>query len=238
MQLGCIYYGEDDELNSLRAPLKSGVPVLYLSMFVVLSACDVSSGGDVTATPIQPVGEGTPTTREPATFIVDGDKGSDSNSVADAMAGAGGPWQSIQYALDQAQPGDTIQVLRAAQPYSSSRAASSVDPTGIVISTSGEPGLPITLAGVADANGDRPVIDQGRVEPDDTAPVAGLLLNCVNHVSVTGFEIRHANDAGITTSLSGCGHEGLTIEDNLIHDITGVGYVAAIRLVQIGRAHV
>lgn len=216
----------------VSASSRSLITMLCLMAALLLSACGGSSGGDVTATATQPETGDVTFTREPATFRVDGDTGSDSHSIALAMVGGGGPWQSIQHALDQARPGDTIQVLRAEQPYSGARSASVVDPAGIILNTSGEAGLSITLEGVPDAQGRRPVIDQGRTVPDDVAPVAGLLLNCVSHVTVRGFEIRHANDAGITTSLSGCEHQGLAIEDNIVYEITGVGYVAGIRLVQ------
>lgn len=199
---------------------------------MLLSGCGRSTGGDATATPTEPNNGNTNQSRGPATFIVDADNGSDNNSITQATLNGGAPWQSIQHALDQAQAGDTIRVVRTAQAYSGTRKAGAVDPAGIVFDNSGEPGSPITLEGIADINGDLPVIDQGRMSPDATAPVAGLLLNCVSHVTIRGFEIRHSNDAGITTSLSGCDHQGLTIENNVVHDISGVGYVAGIRLVQ------
>lgn len=198
----------------------------------LLTACLGSSGGDSNETATRTGANNAGFTRSPATLLVDGDIGSDANTVAQATVGGGGPWKSIQHALDQAQPGDVIQVQWSPQPYAGVRSASAVDPAGIVIDVSGEPGLTITLEGVPDFMGRRPVIDQGRTAPDDTSPVAGLLLSCVSHVTVRGFEILQVNDAGITTSLSGCGHENLTIEDNVIHDVTGVGYVAGIRLVQ------
>lgn len=218
-------------MNGLRTALYLWMAIVYLVTVASLAGCGGSSGGDVTATPTGPKHDDTAAAREPAVFVVDGDTGSDSNTVAQARVGGGGPWRTIQHALDQAQPGDTIQVLRAAQPYSGSRGANAVDPAAIVFSRSGQAGLPITLEAVPDAAGNRPVIDQARRAADDTAPVAGLLLDCVSHVTIRGFEIRHANDAGITTSLSGCVHQGLRIENNQVHDISGVGYVAAIRLV-------
>ena len=188
-------------MNTERTLLKVMTPILCLMTVLLLSACGESSGGKVTATSSQLEDGNTAPRQKPATFIVDADTGSDSNTVAQAMANGGGPWQSIQHALDQAIPGDTIQVLAASQPYSGVRSASAVDPAGIVFDTSGEAGLPVTLEGIANAEGQLPIIDQGRTVADDVTPVTGLQLSCVSYGTVRGFEIRHPNDAGIATLL-------------------------------------
>ena len=232
MQLSCIVQTHYKLMISKHLPPSFNLGLIGLFATVLLASCGGSSGGDVTATPSTLTSTDPSTSRDPDTFVVDNQTGSDTNTFAEAALSGGGAWQSLQFALDQAQPGDVIQVMHTGQAYSGTMTSSAVDPAAIVISVSGEPGLPVIIEGVPDAGGNLPVIDQGRTSPDADSPVAGLLLDCVDHVIIRNFEIRNSNDAGITTSLSGCDHQNITVENNHIHSITGIGYVAGIRLIQ------
>ncbi|MEM7252507.1 MAG: right-handed parallel beta-helix repeat-containing protein [Pseudomonadota bacterium] len=203
-----------------------------LAALLLLGGCkEGSSGGDENVTTVTTSGG----TIVGASFLVDSDSpiASDTNDGVPVAQGGTGPLATLQAAIDLARPGDTVVVRETAVPYRESVAASALSPGGIRIAVGGLPGRPLTIEGFP---GERPVLDQGRTTADPAAPIAGFVLECVSHVTIRGFEIRAVNDAGVTTSLTGCESEGLVLEDLHIHDVIGAGQVGGIRLANVSNS--
>ncbi len=203
-----------------------GVFLAIWAAMSCLTGCGGSSGGEETVV----VAGAPPAGGEPQPAVLRVDQGTGDDSLGRDAVSRGAAWRTIQRALDLARPGDTIRVLAGADAYSGLTTGIGRDPPGIILRTSGRPGAPLRLEGLANAQGRRPVIDQGATADADGPLAAGLVLECVSHVEVRGFEIRNVREAGITTSLSGCVHASLVIEQNVIHQVRGSGYVAGIRL--------
>jgi len=215
--------------------LRSILPLLAAcAVALVVAGCaGGASGGDESVT----VNDRDPPFDEqaPAMLLVDGDSGSDDWS-RQQVAEAEGAFRTIQRALDEAEPGDTVRVRGASLAYAGGLPATGPDPGGIRVQAGGLPGRILTIEGVPGADGRLPVIDQGRTAADAVAPMAGLVLACVSHVTIRNLQIANVNDAGITTSLSGCSHAGLVIERNLIAGVRGTGFVSGIRLVRVSQS--
>ena len=161
-------------------------------------------------------------------------------SGSDAADGINQPFQSLQYALNQLRPGDVLVVQDSGQPYSTSEVIAEERNAngdllktlrGFKLSTSGTEALPIIIEG---ENTGRPVIDQQQTSSIAGNAILGLLLDCVNHIVVRNFEIRNANEAGISSATNGaCDTTDITIEDNHIHGIYGEKYVGGIRMMGV-----
>ena len=161
-------------------------------------------------------------------------------SGSDAADGINQPFQSLQYALNQLRPGDVLVVQDSGQPYSTSEVIAEERNAngdllktlrGFKLSTSGTEALPIIIEG---ENTGRPIIDQQQTSSIAENAILGLLLDCVNHIVVRNFEIRNANEAGISSSINGaCDTTNITIEDNHIHNIYGEKYVGGIRMMGV-----
>tara|TARA_B110000211_G_scaffold164576_1_gene185783 strand:- start:17490 stop:19688 length:2199 start_codon:yes stop_codon:yes gene_type:complete len=84
------------------------------------------------------------------------------------------PWKTLQHAANLAEPGDTINVEQGNYaPFK--------------ISKSGKPGLPITFSA------DNAVIDAFQGGTRD-----GIEIKKAHHITIRGFEVHHANRAGIS----------------------------------------
>ena len=94
----------------------------------------------------------------------------------DAAGGFNSPWRTLNHAISQVSPGDTILVANGT--YEGFRN----------FNYSGEEGSPITLK----ANGTSVILDRGLSGNRDI-----IELNGVTHFVVDGFEIRNATRAGI-----------------------------------------
>ena len=161
-------------------------------------------------------------------------------SGSDAADGINQPFQSLQYALNQLRPGDVLVVQDSGQPYSTSEVIAEERNAngdllktlrGFKLSTSGTEALPIIIEG---ENTGRPIIDQQQTSSIAENAILGLLLDCVNHIVVRNFEIRNANEAGISSATNGaCDTTDITIEDNHIHNIYGEKYVGGIRMMGV-----
>ena len=161
-------------------------------------------------------------------------------SGSDAADGINQPFQSLQYALNQLRPGDVLVVQDSGQPYSTSEVIAEERNAngdllkilrGFKLSTSGTEALPIIIEG---ENTGRPIIDQQQTSSIAENAILGLLLDCVNHIVVRNFEIRNANEAGISSATNGaCDTTDITIEDNHIHGIYGEKYVGGIRMMGV-----
>ena len=161
-------------------------------------------------------------------------------SGSDAADGINQPFQSLQYALNQLRPGDLLVVQDSGQPYSTSEVIAEERNAngdllktlrGFKLSTSGTEALPIIIEG---ENTGRPIIDQQQTSSIAENAILGLLLDCVNHIVVRNFEIRNANEAGISSATNGaCDTTNITIEDNHIHNIYGEKYVGGIRMMGV-----
>ena len=161
-------------------------------------------------------------------------------SGSDAADGINQPFQSLQYALNQLRPGDVLVVQDSGQPYSTSEVIAEERNAngdllktlrGFKLSTSGTEALPIIIEG---ENTGRPIIDQQQTSSIAENAILGLLLDCVNHIVVRNFEIRNANEAGISSATNGaCDTTNITIEDNHIHNIYGEKYVGGIRMMGV-----
>ena len=161
-------------------------------------------------------------------------------SGSDAADGINQPFQSLQYALNQLRPGDVLVVQDSGQPYSTSEVIAEERNAngdllktlrGFKLSTSGTEALPIIIEG---ENTGRPIIDQQQTSSIAGNAILGLLLDCVNHIVVRNFEIRNANEAGISSATNGaCDTTNITIEDNHIHNIYGEKYVGGIRMMGV-----
>ncbi|MEM7083027.1 MAG: hypothetical protein AAF465_09855 [Pseudomonadota bacterium] len=156
------------------------------------------------------------------TYVVD----ADDPTASDDNDGITAPFASLQRGLDILEPGDTLIIEPAASPYRDNDSTAVDGVRGFVLNQSGLLDLPITIVG----DFPTPVIDQGKTAASSDEPVVGLLLNCVSHVIVRNIEIRQTNDAGITTSLSGCTTSDITIERTLIRNVFGNHDVGGIRL--------
>ncbi len=213
----------------LRVPVNKIVATVYLLLLAgLLASCGGSvSGGEQTIT------------RDTATAVgavlrVNNVTGSD------ASDGISQPFESLQFALDQLRPGDRLVVESTAVPYSSNALVAELFDgsgntlktlRGFVLATSGTPSQPITIEGEGAM---RPVIDQGQGSSVPGDAVLGLYLDCVSHIVIRGLEIRNVNEAGITSPINGfCQSQGITIEDNYIHSVTGEKYVAGIRMMGV-----
>jgi len=111
---------------------------------------------------------------------------------------------TIQAALAAAAPGDTIEV------------ESGTYNEKLEFSSSGSPGLPITLR-AKPGSATRPVLDGTGI-----AGANMILIDSKSHVVVSGFEIRSnlgVND-GSGVRVLGAG-SGIEIRDNVIHEIRG-----------------
>ena len=161
-------------------------------------------------------------------------------SGSDAADGIYQPFQSLQYALNQLRPGDVLVVQDSGQPYSTSEIIAEERNangdllrtlSGFKLSTSGTEALPIIIEG---ENTGRPIIDQQQSSSIAGNAILGLFLDCVNHIVVRNFEIRNANEAGISSATNGaCDTTDITIEDNHIHHIYGEKYVGGIRMMGV-----
>lgn len=172
-------------------------------------------------------------------FRVNNETGSDS---AD---GVSQPFQSLQHALDNLRPGDTLIIENTSTPYSSNAViGEELDQQGdvsrilqgFVLRNGGSPDRPITLQGerLDDDNQPLPVIDQQQVTSSPGVAILGLYLPCVSHVVVRDLEIRNTNEAGISSATDGgCETSNLVIENNHIHDVYGEKYVGGIRMMGV-----
>ena len=159
---------------------------------------------------------------------------------SDAANGINQPFQSLQYALNQLRPGDVLVVQDSDEPYSTSNiigeernANGDLLKTlrGFKLSTSGTEALPIIIEG---ENTGRPIIDQQQSSSVADNAILGLLLDCVNHIVIRNFEIRNANEAGISSATTGaCDTTNITLDDNHIHHIYGEKYVGGIRMMGV-----
>ncbi|MFP4484006.1 MAG: choice-of-anchor Q domain-containing protein [Spirochaetaceae bacterium] len=99
-----------------------------------------------------------------------------------AVGTTGSPWQSINVALERAEPGDTIHLLPGTY-YER-----------VIVTVSGEEGAPITIAGQ-----DGAVLDGSREEPEDGVGYWGgfVELRGVSHVVVKGLTARNAKGSAL-----------------------------------------
>ena len=161
-------------------------------------------------------------------------------SGSDTADGINQPFQSLQYALNQLRPGDILVVQDSGQPYTNSDIIGEErDPNGELLktlrgfklTTSGTEALPIIIQG---EDTGRPIIDQQQSSSVSDNATLGLLLDCVNHIVIRNFEIRNANEAGISSSTNGaCETTNITVKDNHIHHIYGEKYVGGIRMMGV-----
>lgn len=205
----------------------ASVVTLMLLTFT-LYGCDGSvSGGEQTVL-------NTSSNASGARLQVNNISGSDNND------GINQPFQSLQYALNQLRPGDVLVVQDSGEPYSTSNiigeernANGDLLKTlrGFKLSSSGTEALPIIIEG---ENTGRPIIDQQQSSSVADNAILGLLLDCVNHIVIRNFEIRNANEAGISSATTGaCDTTNITIDDNHIHHIYGEKYVGGIRMMGV-----
>ncbi|MFK8017457.1 MAG: right-handed parallel beta-helix repeat-containing protein [Gammaproteobacteria bacterium] len=143
------------------------------------------------------------------------------------------PFMTLQRGLDALLPGDTLLIQSADEPYQSQTPVDGTNVAGFALNISGTQEAPITIVG----GQPRPVIDQGQSAAADL-PTVGLLLNCVSYVIVRNLEVRFANDAGITSSLSGCATTDLRVESSHVHHVYGYDAVAGVRLANSSSARV
>ncbi|MEM6640690.1 MAG: right-handed parallel beta-helix repeat-containing protein, partial [Pseudomonadota bacterium] len=180
--------------------------------------------------PTDPIDPGPGVSTGPRVYLVSADHA----DASDDNDGASLPFATLQRGLDALSPGDTLLVDGASEPYRQVDAIDGRTVAGFVLSTSGTAEAPITIIGSAT----RPVIDQGQTSASAGTPVLGLLLDCVSHVTVRNLEVRNVNDAGISTSLTGCDTSGLRIEANHIHHVFGHDAVGAVRLANASQVSV
>lgn len=192
-----------------------------IAVLSLLHGCGGSSSGGeqvIVAAPSQPAAQC-------RIFIVDKDHAdaADSNDGRYKVDGGNGPWKTIQHAIDHAQPCDTVRVRASVIPYSEGEKTG-----GIVIANGGEKDRPLTLEGFP---GERPVIDQQQNGIDTLT--TGFILQCSSWITLRNFEIRNIADAGVSTALTGCASNDITLEKLHIHSVYGGNLVAAIRLAGI-----
>lgn len=193
-----------------------------IAVLLVLHGCGGSSSGGeqiIIAAPIE-------SAAQCRIFVVDKDHvdAVDTNDGRYRAEGGNGPWKTIQHAIDNAQPCDTVRVRASVVPYSEGHTTG-----GILIVSGGEKDRPITLEGFP---GERPIIDQQQ-NGFGTASIAGFILQCSNWITLRNFEIRNVAEAGVSTALTGCISNDITLENLHIHAVYGGNLVAAIRLAAI-----
>lgn len=109
------------------------------------------------------------------------------------------PYRGIQAAINRARPGDEIRV--GPGRYSP-----------VEIRLSGTAEAPITLKGLSDGTGARPVIDGTGLK------VRGLIaIRGASHVTVTGFRLQNAPRDGVFVEGTAEGERNIRILDNDIH---------------------
>jgi Ca2+-binding RTX toxin-like protein len=113
------------------------------------------------------------------------------------------PFASISRAIDEADPGDNIQVRGGT--YYPTRS------TWIGKRDSGTAGAPITISGY---NNEKPVIDGSSIA--SSSPIFNINADYIN---IEGFDIRYSPQAGITV----WGADNVRVEDNVIHDTKDTG---------------
>jgi parallel beta-helix repeat protein len=113
------------------------------------------------------------------------------------------PFASISRAIEEADPGETIQV-RGGTYYPS---------RGIWIGEkdSGTAGAPITIRGY---NNERPVIDGSSISGN--SPIFNINANYLN---IEGFDLQYSPQAGITV----WGADNVNIKDNIVHHSKDTG---------------
>lgn len=149
-------------------------------------------------------------------------------SGSDDADGIEVPYRSLQFALNQLRPGDTLLIERGAGPYKYSNLDNPQDlirsKQGFKLSVSGSPQLPITIKGDSEL---KSIIDQ-------EGQSIGLFLDCVSNVIIQNLEIRDTVNAGISSAIhGGCETSNVTIEDNLIHDVVGYRFVGGVRMMGV-----
>lgn len=145
--------------------------------------------------------------------------GGDCDVVVDGDGGA--DYETIQKAVDNASPGDTICVKRASSPYAES--VQITKPLTFV----GDPGKEAPGRDIAGAGPDAPRLDGTNV--DNFTNVAGFRLrDPIPDVTIKGFEIRNYGDAGNPGHAvkAGAGNDNFTVRDNTFRNFTGNGIVA------------
>lgn len=152
----------------------------------------------------------------------------DDNNGVPVSEGGTGPLKTLQAALDRVLPGGRIRVIGGREIYTS-EANSESDIQGFVLNTSGLLNNPIIIEGVADDGGNFPIINQQRTTATETS-FLGLVLNCVSHVEVRHLDIRDVNDAGVSSSLSGCETKDINLHDLTISGVHGFNNTAGVRL--------
>lgn len=121
------------------------------------------------------------------------------------------PWKTIQHAVNTLGPGETV--LVKAGIYTEINNDNSINNPGIVVRVNGTESQPITIRNFP---GDRPIVDQGgNIDSVGFINKAGFM----NHVVISGFEIRNVGAAGIFMNWSNV--QGLVIENNYIHHVDG-----------------
>ena len=208
-----------------------GAPLLFCVLFLVtglLGGCgSQASGGDQTI--IQ-----SPNVVSGVTVRVNNVTGSD---VADGLVQ---PYETLQHAINQLRPGDTLLIEDTGTAYSTSaiiaeeRDENNVllrNLRGFSVTTSGTTANPIRIVGEGPG---RPVIDQMRNTSDANDAFMGILLDCASHVVIQNIEIRNVNEAAISSSINGaCETSGIIVEDNVISNVYGQKYVGGVRMMGV-----
>ncbi|MEM9103836.1 MAG: hypothetical protein AAGB12_16125 [Pseudomonadota bacterium] len=223
---------------------------LLLSLSVITGCSDLSSGGETTI--ISPVASEDTNTEEDATpepepeptpepepepapapdpiIEVDGvtflrEVIVDPNN-AEALP-------TIQAALDQAQPGDKITIVAGSFEQSETiNEASSLK--ALVLRTSGTADNPILIEGAVTEDLELlTIIDQKKIVADADEPIAGIYLDCVSHVTLRNLRITNVNQAGVTSSLSGCKTEKVTVNNLVVNNISGGQLTSGLRFAHV-----
>lgn len=165
---------------------------LYLLFYllVLVVAC---------AAPTHPTHANTPIAESPTIYYV-APNGLDKNTGA-----IDDPWRTIQHAVDNVNPGDTIMVR------------SGVYAEAVVVNASGTIGAPITLQSYP---GETAVLDGSTLTNHDTAL---LTIDSQSYLVIDGFELRNhasnnSNDVPMGIFVSGDAHD-ITLSHHHIHHI-------------------
>ena len=138
------------------------------------------------------------------------------------------PYQSLQFALNQLRPGDTLLIERGAGPYKYLNLENPQDQArtkqGFKLTVSGSKDLPITIKGDPVLNS---IIDQ-------EGQSIGLFLDCVSNVIIKDLEIRNTLSAGISSAMhGGCETSNIIIQENFIHNVNGNKFVSGVRMMGV-----
>ena len=161
-------------------------------------------------------------------YYVDQDhpQASDANDGRYVEDGGTGPWKTIQKALDEVQPGQTVYVRASAQPYFEVGRKRGTTVSGNTFLQGGTVDNPVTIAGYP---GERPVIDgQGQRDPEGRG-VAGFYVHFGDYITIRDFEIRSVAGPGVNLNPSAHNHH-IVVEFNHIHHIYEQENIGGVRL--------